>query len=216
MMLHKINIGCGATPTPGWLNFDNSLTVRIAALPWAAQMLSAVGLLNQVQYKFAQISREAGVRWAEATHRIPVGDRSASVVYASHMFEHLTTLQADRFLYEAQRVLVSGGVLRLAVPDLAKLAARYARIGDADAFVAGTLLAQDVSDTLRARIRSLVVGPRHHAWMYDGSSLCRRLARAGFLSPATLPAGKTTIPDPCGLNLHEREDESVYVEAVRA
>jgi len=23
----RINIGCGATPTPGWINLDNSLTV---------------------------------------------------------------------------------------------------------------------------------------------------------------------------------------------
>src|ERR1700730_9017744 len=143
MMLHRINIGCGATPTPGWLNFDNSLTLRIAAVPGAGDILSVVGLLNQAQSKFAQIAQGAGIRWADATRKIPVDDGSASVVYACHMFEHLTPLQADRFLGEVQRVLVSGGILRLAVPDLAKLAAQYTATGDADSFVAGTLLAQN-------------------------------------------------------------------------
>jgi predicted SAM-dependent methyltransferase len=215
MTLPKINVGCGATPTPGWLNFDNSLTIRIATLSGAARLLSAVGILNPARYKFAQIARERGIRWADATRRIPVGDGSASVVYTSHMFEHLTPLQAERFLHEVKRVLVSGGILRLAIPDLAKLAADYIRSGDADAFVAGTLLAQDASDTLRARLRYVVVGARYHAWMYDASSLCRRLARAGFLSPTTLPAGQTMISDPGGLDLQERQGESVYVEALR-
>jgi len=26
----RVNIGCGQSPTPGWINFDNSLTVKIA------------------------------------------------------------------------------------------------------------------------------------------------------------------------------------------
>ncbi|HEY6786858.1 MAG TPA: hypothetical protein VI365_06065 [Trebonia sp.] len=26
----KVNVGCGATPTPGWVNFDNSMSIRMA------------------------------------------------------------------------------------------------------------------------------------------------------------------------------------------
>jgi hypothetical protein len=26
----KINVGCGATPTPGWVIFDNSMSIRMA------------------------------------------------------------------------------------------------------------------------------------------------------------------------------------------
>jgi hypothetical protein len=26
----RVNVGCGSSPTPGWVNFDNSLSVRAA------------------------------------------------------------------------------------------------------------------------------------------------------------------------------------------
>ena len=29
----RVNVGCGSSPTPGWVNFDNSLSVRAARWP---------------------------------------------------------------------------------------------------------------------------------------------------------------------------------------
>ena len=52
--------------------------------------------------------------------------------------------------------------------------------------------------------------------MYDAPSLIRLLERHGFREAMTLPTGETTITDPGELNLREREEESLYVEAVRA
>ena len=52
-------------------------------------------------------------------------DGSVDAIYSSHLIEHLSPRFALRFLQEGFRVLKPGGVLRLATPDLEKLAFEY-------------------------------------------------------------------------------------------
>jgi hypothetical protein len=49
--------------------------------------------------------------------------------------------------------------------------------------------------------------------MYDGPSLVRLLNGEGFFGARIVPPGVTGIADPGALDLRERADESVYVEA---
>ncbi len=46
----RINIGCGATSAPGWVNLDNSWTIRLAKWPAAVRLLSRVGPLSETLY----------------------------------------------------------------------------------------------------------------------------------------------------------------------
>jgi len=131
------------------------------------------------------------------------------------MLEHLDRAEARAFLGEVRRVLAPGAIVRLAVPDISRLVSGYLRSGDADAFVASTLLATSRPRGPVARLRAAVVGGRDHAWMYDGASLCQLLIANGFVDAQVLAAGETTIPLPAPLDLQERADESVYVEARR-
>jgi len=211
----RVNVGCGATPINGWLNFDNSLTVRLAAFPMLLPWLRRLQLLNGEQLAFARSVAEHRVEWAEATRTLPLRDASVEVLYSSHMLEHLDHSERDRFLKEAKRVLVPGGIIRLVVPDLAKMIRNYSQTGDADTFVASTLLSTDRPAGLLARLRLLLVGTRHHAWMYDAGSLERLLISHGFVRATSMPPGETLIPNPGPLNLREREDESVFVEATK-
>lgn len=204
----KMNVGCGATPTPGWVNVDNSLTVRLAGLPWPMM------LLPPNQRSFVRAVRKNGVRYGLAT-KLPAADGSADLVYSSHMFEHLDRREARIFLSEVMRILQPGGRLRLAVPDLRRHAERYMREGDADTFVSDTLMGTDRPTTFGGWLHHVVIGARHHLWMYDGASLARLLEAAGFLNAVVLEAGQTTIADTGPLDLHERHEDSVYVEAVR-
>lgn len=212
----RVNIGCGATPTPGWANFDNSPTVWLARHPTLLKILSGAGLMADHQLEFARVVREQEISRADATRKIPLPDRSAAAVYSSHMFEHLDRAEAASFLAEVQRVLAPGGVLRLAVPDLWRLARRYVEeTRSADEFVASTYLANEKPRGALGRLKYAVVGARHHHWMYDAASLQHVLEAAGFCNVAEMPPGVTTIPDPGELNLREREDETIYVEAHR-
>jgi predicted SAM-dependent methyltransferase len=129
------------------------------------------------------------------------------------MFEHLDRVEADLFLNEARRILCSGGIIRLAVPDIRMRAERYMASGDADAFIASTNMTRPRPRTLAAKLGILAVGTRQHQWMYDGASLARLLESKGFHSAKVMRPGETQINDPDDLNLHEREGESVYVEA---
>jgi ubiquinone/menaquinone biosynthesis C-methylase UbiE len=165
--------------------------------------------------EFMRVAREKNIQWADATRRIPLPDNSAEVLYSSHMIEHLAEQQARTFLREARRVLTRGGTIRIAVPDIRKLAVAYLENQDADKFVESTLLATDSADTLGARLKFLLIGPRNHRWMYDGRSMTNLLSSEGFSEAVVLNPGETGIKDPGALDLWERADESVYIEAFK-
>lgn len=212
--MDRINIGCGDVPTPGWLNYDNSPTVRIAGWPLIARLLGLLGLLSRKQQQFVATVQRDRVRYADAINSIPHRDRSVEIIYTCHMLEHLDRSEARRFLAEARRVLIAGGIIRIAVPDLHFHVESYLREGDADRFVNDIFMATSRKTGLIGKLRYLLVGERHHLWMYDGRSLCHLLTEAGFQNPRIVPSGTTTIPDPGQLDLAERSPESVFVEAV--
>jgi SAM-dependent methyltransferase len=212
----RVNIGCGAAPTTGWINLDNSPAVRLAGRPWLLRGLIRAGLADRSSWDLARVARSENIRYANAVRRIPCPDRSADVVYSSHMIEHLDRGEAQRFLREARRVLRRGGIIRLAAPDLSLLMQDYLRHRDADEFVGRTLMTLARPAGIRRRARSAVIGPRNHLWMYDGDSLGGLLRSSGFAGVAVLPPGETTILSPGPLDLKERQDGSVYVEAVNA
>jgi SAM-dependent methyltransferase len=211
----RVNVGCGATPTEGWINLDNSFSVRIARWPLLVRVLSAARVLSRQSYEFAAIANSKNVRYANATLKIPYPNNSVEVLYSSHMIEHLDRREAEAFLLEVRRVLKPGGIVRLAAPDLAQLAKSYLATGDADLFVARTHMSQGKPHGLSGRAKMALMGYRGHLWMYDGMSLTALLRDAGFTDVSVLPAGTTKIANPGSLDLTERAEESVYVEAIQ-
>lgn len=61
----------------------------------------------------------------DLTKGIPVADGEADVVYSAAVLEHIRPRDLSGFLAECRRALRSGGVLRLAVPDLEQQAKFY-------------------------------------------------------------------------------------------
>jgi SAM-dependent methyltransferase len=211
----KVNVGCGSSPTPGWLNFDNSPSVRVARWPLAVAALAGLRIADSPSLGLVGMAQHGSIRFANAAARIPCDNGSVAAVYSSHMIEHLDRNEARAFLTEVKRVLQPGGVVRLAVPDLSRLVQAYVATGDADGFVAGTHMGLERPAGLRGWLKWALVGPRHHLWMYDGDSLCKLLREAGFGEVAVVPPGLTKIALPGELDLRERASESVYAEAVR-
>lgn len=209
----RINVGCGQTPTPGWRNFDNSPSLRLSGIPLLPELLLRLKLLEASQYSFIQFARNNNIEYGDAVKGLPMQDESADALYSSHMLEHLDRNEAGEFLKEAFRILRPGGIVRIAVPDIEKKIAIYNEAGDADAFLESTLLCVPRPRSFAERLRLLLVGTRHHQWMYDGNSLSRLLQRFGFVRAEAMPAGRTKIEDPEPLDLRERASESVYVEA---
>jgi len=209
----KINIGCGDTPTEGWRNYDNSWSVRLAKNKVLTFVLRKTGLFSASQLKFISFAENSNILWANGIKRIPENDSTADAVYSSHMIEHIEKDDVSLFFKEVRRILKSGGIIRLAVPDIKLQAEKYIQDGDADNFIETTSLTRKYPKTFIDKIKYLIIGDRNHQWMYDGKSLCKLLSSAGFNEPCILEPGLTTIPDPGMLNLKERLSESVYVEA---
>lgn len=89
-----VNIGCGSTWHPDWINLD-------------------------------LIARDPGVRRHDLREGLPFGEGTVDACYSSHVLEHLEREEADFFIGEQRRVLKSGGVIRVAVPDLEQICRNY-------------------------------------------------------------------------------------------
>jgi predicted SAM-dependent methyltransferase len=99
-----------------------------------------------------------------------IPDCTLSLIYASHVLEHFGRAEVDKILGEWFRVLKSGGVLRLAVPDFGACASLY---------VSGRLQ-RGILD-----IAGLICGGQrdqydYHKMIFDETDLTNRLARVGF------------------------------------
>jgi SAM-dependent methyltransferase len=197
------------------VNFDNSLSVRAARWPLAVPALARLRVLSRESADLARAAEAANIRFADATTRIPCASGSVAAVYSSHMIEHLDRREAHAFLAEVRRILRPGGVVRIAAPDIARLVREYLATEDADGFVSASHMGLTRPAGLTGWAKWILVGPRHHLWMYDGGSLSRLLSEAGFAEAAAMPPGTTRIDNPGQLDLAERAAESVYVEAVQ-
>ena len=73
----------------------------------------------------------ADVLRVDLRRRLPFADGTFTAVYASHVLEHLAPAEGADLLREIARVLVSGGVVRIVVPDLEGIARAYVASLDA-------------------------------------------------------------------------------------
>ena len=211
----KVNIGCGRTPTEGWLNFDNSPSIKLSKAPIKYNLAKRLGLLSEQQIENIKWNKENNIHFSDATKSIPLETSYVDCIYTSHMVEHLSQEGARSFLREVKRVLKVGGVVRIAVPDLRIAVDEYLESNDADAFMRGILVQAPEITTIRQKIKLFVSGYRHHQWMYDSESLSKLLLEMGFNTVEICKDGKTNITDPDALNLREREEQSVYVEGIK-
>jgi predicted SAM-dependent methyltransferase len=68
-----------------------------------------------------------GVIVHDLRRSIPFSGAFFDVVYCSHLLEHFSKADAKSLMKECYRVLRSGGILRVAVPDLEKIVRDYLR-----------------------------------------------------------------------------------------
>lgn len=218
----KLNLGCGDSIAPGYLNVDNSPSVLIQQN--AILRGCALGLEGMLRRRIF-VRLPADVVYMNVTRGLPFGTGTVRVVYTSHMLEHLPRRQAERVLCEVLRVLEPGGVFRCALPDLARLARSYienvekpADRSDSlpcDQFLQAAALGIESSLSLRHPIRTLRVLRGKHYWMYDAPSFTLLLTRLGFDEAAEHSYLQSRIDDVENLDLCSRCDESFYVEAIK-
>lgn len=115
-----LNFGAG-NPAEGWFNLDASPFFRIP--PWAHRCLAAAGIERSKRFARASYRHHRH----QAGKRLPFPDASFHAVYCSHVLEHIPADAVDGLLAEFHRVLESGGILRVVVPDLREMLSKAMR-----------------------------------------------------------------------------------------
>lgn len=130
-------------------------------------------------------------KYMDLRRRWKFGTGTVQVLYASHVFEHLSISDANHFLLEARRCLAPRGVLRIVVPDLHRLAQIYVDdILAGDKIAAGRFLGavNMHAESAYGHRRNILIKlinhwqgyPHQHKYMYDEFSLVELLKTAGF------------------------------------
>lgn len=217
----KLHLGSGPRAVPGWLNVDKSRVAAVSRISPVIDVLGRLGVLSE-QQRTTRWSRDVTRR--DLTKPFPWPTGSARAIYSSHMLEHLDRAQAHDFLNECFRVLASGGVIRLVLPDLAGAVERYQQakqLGDAraaDELISFLYFVPPYENMARVRRLAMRLLHRPHAWMYDEASLTALLRQVGFAAVQARAFREGMCPDL--ERLEHRHDEafegsSFFVEGVR-
>ena len=199
----KVNLGSGLSVAPGWINIDASANAAAAACPVVLRRLAfrASGARSQTsQERYLGILAANRFVFHDVRRGLPFPDSSVDCLYASHLLEHLERHEAVALVGEGRRVLRSGGVFRIVVPDLAYYVDLYQR-GSREEAVSGIFAAG-------------VQGPLgRHRYMYDEAGLRALADEAGFTEMRRCAFREGRTPDLAILD--NRQDESLYVELRR-
>ena len=159
------------------------------------------GWLNSTLYPFAP-----GTVYLDASQPFPIPTGSFDYIFSEHVIEHLEFEQAEAMLREGFRILKTGGRLRLATPDLAKIIALYAT-PEADAQSA---YIRWIMDTFRPQIGEYnpahAINQSFHGWrhrfIYDKPTFRNALEAAGFVRIERLEPGQSADVNLRGIEQH--------------
>jgi SAM-dependent methyltransferase len=201
LLSRKLQLGAFDQVCEGWVNTDVTPHLLVARVPGLARLLQLVGLIDAQRLEQHRQGRFRTLRWLDVCRRFRFPNDSFEAVYCSHLLEHLHADDAERCLREVQRVLVPGGVVRVAVPDLDAIVAAYDP-SDPDRFLWGIYQERGAHDKRSAR----------HRWHYNDASLRALLRRAGFTDVARCEFRQGRCPD---LERIETREWSLFVEATK-
>jgi predicted SAM-dependent methyltransferase len=196
----KLNIGCGTSGIAGWCNIDNSPTVLLSRIPLG-------------RWLFGTPAWPPDVRRIDAVRGMPFADSTVSYIYSSHMLQGLIYEDSLLLIKESFRVLRPGGVLRIAVPDLARMIEDY--LSDNDVLASHKLMRRlsFKSSAIRDLLRKRRGYQQSYRQLFDGRSLKHLFNEGGFKNPEVCGFRESRIPEIDAIEVQQRRKESLYVEA---
>ena len=185
----RLHLGCGLNAPQGWVNIDGSWNARLHRHPRFLSFLVALRLVSKIE---AEANWPRNIMTWDLRKPLPFENTVFEAIYASHMLEHLYYDEATQLLKECHRVLHSGGLIRLVVPDLQALVEDYLSRKSA-----GNEMALAANDLLEMMLLRPKQRPNHgsirtiyhmttdfhsHKWLYDQESLGQLLSHTGFIN----------------------------------
>lgn len=199
-----VNLGCGLTVAPGWINVDASLNALFSRAPvWLLNFLYSASGANRyfTREEYCRLLAEHRFVFHDLARGLPFSDESVDVFYSSHFLEHLFHTDAIRLLKQAYAALRPGGVIRIAIPDLAYAVHLYGD-GRKREMLDNYFFVEDRSSFLA-----------RHKYMYDFELLKEELVSCGFIDVRRCAYQQGGAPD---LDLLDnRPEETLFVEAFK-
>lgn len=237
-----LNLGCGTKTSPKAINIDCSryLSIKKNRL---FKLCAPLFLNDERRKKLRNLDDTILVH--DIRKGLPFADSSVDVVYHSHILEHVDRELVETFLREIQRVLLPGGIHRIAVPDMEYLCKTYLEHVTLVERNASLMAGHDqyISVIIEQMVRKKSYGTSQqplvirwlenallgdarkrgetHQWMYDRFNLAHLLGQNGFKNIEVLGFNKSSIPNWQSYGLEMKEDgseykpHSLYMEAVR-
>jgi hypothetical protein len=176
-----LNVGCGLSFGPSWVNIDSSYSLRVRRFPIIGNIAGRIGGFP---------NWPESIIIGDVVRGISIPNCSCKLVFASHVLEHLTEQDFYIALKNLYSYLCPGGYLRCIVPDLEIYAREYiARLSCDKAEVSAGANAYFLTNSnlglqtrrnhLVGRIREAMSNSRHQ-WMWDKPSLTKALKIVGF------------------------------------
>ena len=197
----RLNLGCGTVAPADWLNVDYAIGARLnksLARPLARRIFSTPWPENVLIH--------------DLTKPFPWPDASVDAVYCSHTLEHLNREAGERFMAECRRVLKPDGILRIVVPDLARIVREYSS-GKTDArdFLAELGAHAPWAGKGKLRHIAALFSGSLHLCMYDEKALLDLTACHGFTCHRAEPF-ESAIPGIRDIELEDRARGELIIE----
>lgn len=205
-----VQFGCGFSAPQGWRNFDASPTLRFERLPFLGQLYTR----NAKRFP-------SNVEYGDVRNGLPVPSGTCAGVYASHVLEHLSLEDFDAAIKETFRILRSGGIFRLVVPDLYDLARAYVDSHDrrdvaaSHEFMRGSYLGHESRKRGVGGFIQSALGNSEHLWMWDELSLAEALRGHGFVEVRRAQFGDSADPAFASVEDKGRFERACAMQAVK-
>ena len=145
---------------------------------------------------------------ADVRAGLPLADSAFDYIVSIHTLPEIPYGDLDQALAELRRVLATGGVLRLGLPDLDKAIKAYAA-RDLDYF----LIPDDVTPSISGKMIVQLLWYGRSRSLFTAEFTTELLARNGFHSIRQCSFRQTVSPYPGIVELDDRELESFFMEA---
>lgn len=168
-----VQFGCGLCAPERWRNFDCSPTLWLQRLPAVGRFMPS-GPYGRFP---------PHVAFGNIVTGLPVDPASVSLLYSSHVLEHLSLSDLRAALRNCRKILAPDGCFRMVLPDLEFIIESYCRDESPTAairFMHDTLLGRESRQRSLAAFVREWLGDSRHLWMWDFKSMQHELHAAGF------------------------------------
>ena len=195
----NLHLGCLDRVFPGWINTDITPHIYVSKFPGLAWILYKLNKISPERYQQYQKGIFRQIKYLDVSQKFPWSNETFDHVYTSHMLEHLYPEEALNCISEVFRVLKTGGIFRIVVPDLDRMIASY-NPNQPEQFLT------EFFETTQRR------DSNQHHWHYNEKLFHKILSEAGFreVYRCEYRQGKTQ-----DVELIDERPESLFVEAIK-